>query len=772
MREFAYLPDVRALALAGALAFSLLLLSYWFAKGRVSWLQRLWLIALRLAAVGVVVLCLLNPQRVDEKRQQPKSRLAVLVDTSRSMSIQDVPDGRLAQATSWLKNTFVPAVPDSVRVSYYTFDQSLSARGALDALSPTGSVTALADALENLLALPGEEPWLGAVVCSDGIENGPGDPEAAARAFGRRKIPLHTLAVGTTNEAHDIILENVQVRRAVPNQAPTRLTLSLRAPGYANQSVPIQVRQKQRLLASQDVKLTGQEQQVQLEFTPQTKGFQTFEVSVPVQPGEWLASNNRRRFGLEVIDPTIRVLYLEGTPRQPESSKPEWDYLKDALESDKDIRVKVLVRVKSAAGKRIEPGSKDPDTGRSVYPVEHPKHGFPKTLEELLPYDVVIHSDILKESFTPEQLRNIARLVEEYGGGFVMIGGASAFGRGGYHRTILDRVIPVAMESSEDLQTRPIQMQVPARAWQHPLIALGSTPEQTQAIWTTKFPKLYGCNLVDHAKAGAVVLGQDPNPRRSTGPILLMAAQEIGRGRSLAFTSDTTRSWGRDFETLWGEPIDPAVPLTESNCDSRYYRQFWVNAVRWLAAGKRGKTNSAVTLELARNYTAPGQTVTASVKVRDPHLRDVAGAEVSVVLSGPDKTSLTILATYDSANRSYLAQVSPAAPGDYTVAAIATRSGQSLGQDQQLLVSEEVDREMSEVRARPDLMARLAQLSGGKGFTPANVDPRGLATAWTNKPEELIQHQRHPLWDKAWVLAAVLGLLAIEWSFRRWKGLA
>src|SRR6185503_11052707 len=208
-------------------------------------------------------------------------------------------------------------------------------------------------------------------------------------------------------------------------------------------------------------------------------------------------------------------------------------------------------------------------------------------------------------------------------------------------------------------------------AWQHPLMALGATPEQTQAIWTTKFPKLYGCNMVDHAKAGAIVLGQDPTRRNSSGPVLLMAAQQIGRGRSIAFTSDTTRSWGRDFETLWGEPIDPAMPLTEANCDSRYYRQFWVNAVRWLAAGKQGKTNSAVALELARSYATPEEPVKASVKVRDAQGRDVNGAEVSVVLSAPQKGSLRFKAIYEPASHSYIAQVVPGARGQYTATAMA-----------------------------------------------------------------------------------------------------
>jgi len=214
------------------------------------------------------------------------------------------------------------------------------------------------------------------------------------------------------------------------------------------------------------------------------------------------------------------------------------------------------------------------------------------------------------------------------------------------------------------------------------------------------------------------------------------------------------------------------LPLSETNCDSRYYRQFWVNAVRWLAAGKQGKTNSPVALELARSYTTPEGKVTASVKVRDPQGRDVTGAAVSVVLSAPQKSSVSFHAVYDPSSRSYVAQLSAGARGDYTVTAMATRNGEQLGQDQQLLVSEDVEREMAEIRAQPDLMARLPKLSGGQTFTPASAELGNIGATFANKPEEIIEYQRRPLWDKAWLLATVLGLLALEWSFRRWKGLA
>src|SRR5205085_4403554 len=193
--------------------------------------------------------------------------------------------------------------------------------------------------------------------------------------------------------------------------------------------------------------------------------------------------------------------------------------------------------------------------------------------------------------------------------------------------------IPVAMEQDNDSQARPITFKVPTLALDHPVMAIGANRADTAQIWTDKFPMLYGCNLVDRAKPGAVVLGVDAVARNRYGPRLLLAVQNVGKGRSMAFTSDTTRSWGRDFETLWGEPINPAYPLSERNCDSRYYRQFWINAVRWLAAGRIGKTNSPVELELTESYCTPGERVAASVKVRGSDLATVDNADVAVCLS-------------------------------------------------------------------------------------------------------------------------------------------
>jgi uncharacterized membrane protein len=773
MIEYTYLPRLGWLVGGGVLLAILVFASYLFwAKGRSGRWMRIGLASLRWLIVAAVVFCLFDPEWIEAIKHQQRSRVAVLLDSSRSMSIKDLPEQRLAAAQHWLKRSLSPAAPPSFDLKYYRFGEGLTPLSSVDSAKASDNATGLADALDAVLATPGDDPLTGVVVCSDGLENVRSDLEAVARTYRRKGIPVHTLTVGTTNEMQDVIIENVQVKRAVPNRAPTKVTITLHSPGFGNQKVPVQILRNNELVAVQEVALNGGSQRVELDFTPRQKGFQVYEARVPAQAGEWLTSNNRRLFGLEVIDPTIRVLYMEGTPQQPNSPIPEWKYLKSALESDPDIKVTTLYREFGATGKRLNTIDVDPETGEHIYPVEHPSKGFPQTLSGLLENDVVIHSDIRKESFSPEQLQNMARLVEEFGGGFIMIGGNSAFGKGGYHRTILDRVIPVAMHQQNDSEARPFQLHVPAGAWNHPIIALGQNREETELIWTKKFPLLYGCNLVDRAKPGAIVLGDDPANRGIVGPRLLLAVQNVGKGRSMAFTSDTTRTWGKDFETLWGERINPALPLTESNCDGRYYRQFWVNAVRWLAAGKIGRTNSAVSLELAQSGCLPNENVKVGIKVRDKALRDVSTANVNVFLVAEGKTNLAGKATFDGTEHCYVANVKPPESGTYIVSAIAAIRGNKLGDDRQLLVCEDADREMGDLRAKPEVMGNLAQISGGKVLSITEKEPALAKSVFYKAPPVTVEYRHNPLWDRSWWLAAVLGMLSVEWAVRRLKGMA
>jgi hypothetical protein len=68
------------------------------------------------------------------------------------------------------------------------------------------------------------------------------------------------------------------------------------------------------------------------------------------------------------------------------------------------------------------------------------------------------------------------------------------------------------------------------------------------------------------------------------------------------------------------------------------------------------------------------------------------------------------------------------------------------------------------------LLRDLAQLSQGKYWRWNAVDQ--LAEAVPDQREEVeLRRPPEPLWDRGWLLALVVGLLATEWGVRKWRRL-
>src|ERR1051326_4611759 len=102
MIQYSYLPGPWWIIGGGVLVAALIVASYLCGKGRSSRGLRLVLSAIRWSVIAGVIFCLFDPEWLETIKHQQKSRVAVLLDTSRSMSIKDLPQDRLTTAKTWL----------------------------------------------------------------------------------------------------------------------------------------------------------------------------------------------------------------------------------------------------------------------------------------------------------------------------------------------------------------------------------------------------------------------------------------------------------------------------------------------------------------------------------------------------------------------------------------------------------------------------------------------------------------------------------------------
>ena len=557
---------------------------------------------------GLLLLAFALDWRQEHAREEvEKPMLQVIVDNSASMSTADAADGltRFEEAKSRLRDQISPAY-DSRRIETACAGDGFSSVDPLTA-TPDAKRSDLGKALRDALENGGDRTRGAVLLISDGAAADPEDVRAAARLYRTARVPVYAWVTGTDRQPADLRITSASLRQPSASQATIHLKTTVESPGYGDQDTELTVKFGDQVLHRQPLRLNGSRQEITADFLSPYLGCQFYDITVEPVKGETALSNNRARAACDLHRDPIRVLYMEG------SVPAETDYLKDGLEADPEMSVTSLHfpgegSLEALAAQALQVRGKDDRIfydahGREVPSVCHATRGYPTTLADLLKYDVVIDSDIIKEAFTPEQMADTVAFVEQHGGGFVMVGGQTSFGAGGYETTVIDKLMPVEIANRSDPLWYPFQVKVTEVGQGHPMMKVGSNPTETQAAWTARFPGFNGANYARRAKPGAHILARMDSPGTGMDGLVLFAVQNIGRGRTMAFMSDTTSGWGDRFETEWGE----------TKTDSKYYRKFWNNTIRWLAADRIARKGGQALIETSTVAVTPGDVVPVRV---------------------------------------------------------------------------------------------------------------------------------------------------------------
>jgi Ca-activated chloride channel family protein len=182
------------------------------AGGASAWRRRL-PAALALAALAALVVAMAKPQRTVAVPIE-RASIMLVTDHSRSMQATDVKPDRL-RAAQRAANSFVDRLPSAVRVGIVAYSDAPDAvqaptddhedtRRIIDGQVADGA-TATGDALQVTLDTlsqqreNGKRPPSAIILLSDGKTTVGRDPVAVAREAGRLKIPISTVALGTSD---------------------------------------------------------------------------------------------------------------------------------------------------------------------------------------------------------------------------------------------------------------------------------------------------------------------------------------------------------------------------------------------------------------------------------------------------------------------------------------------------------------------------------------------------------------------------------------------
>ncbi len=727
-------------ALLGLIVAAAIVAWYAYGQAPLTRPRRATLSGLRFITLILLLLLIMRPVASGDPEGASDAVVPILVDTSRSMGIEDAGgQSRIDRVRELLKTDLLPAISTRFQTEILGFGESLVPATA-DALGATARRSELAAALAAARERYRGRPVAGIVLLSDGGETS----AEAARDEGEGAVPVFAMGIGSPDVGRDREVLSVTAAEAVLDDSRVELAVTAVSHGFERSPVEIRLLENGRPLEVRRVTPAEDGTPISATFNvaPGKAAATLYTIEIPATAGELVPENNSRSVLVQPPSRARRVLLVQGAPGF------EHSFLRRAWSGDTGLEVDAVVR----KGKN-EQGSDtfyiQASSARGAALVT----GYPTRAEELFAYDAIAFANIEGAALTSAQLDATRDFVGRRGGG-VLVLGAQSFLRRGLRDTPLEELLPLDLgergrgmvQASAGPPLGANRVALTAAGETHPIMQLSPGIEETRKRWEA-VPALAAISPLGGPRPGASVLavtsGSGGTPRA------LVAVQRYGEGRTMVFTGEAAWRW---------RMLLPA--------NDRSYDTFWRQAIRWLALPAADPV--AVVVPAG---TAPGDVVPLRVAARSAAFEPVRDATVDVRVTRPDGRVESLPAAVDTAaaDGTYLARVHAEEPGVYRVTADVRRPGAAPAIASTSMLVGGADPEMTDPRLNLRVLQRVALASGGRVLEPGRTAEL-MNDLRAGLPAAALRVRRD-LWHSGWSFAAIIMLLAVEWLTRRRWGL-
>ena len=743
-----------------ALALLAVAVMVWYAltnKMSASRGQRILILTLMSLTVALPLLVLLNPtwiQNVPPPAGKPVVR--VLVDTSSSMATDDV-DGQTRlwraqqitkEATETLSDQF------DVRVSLFDTKLKSSDMGDLENQIAEASETNLATAIGEAIKedIPQGQSILllsdgihNATLVSDVIENA-GKAEAMA-------VPVFTSTVGGKVGVKNlaISLRSPQELAFVGQVVPA--VVNVNAIGVANRPIGVELWKDGEQIEKSEITVGEGVAETTFSVSQTEPGLYRYEVRVVPIEDEATVADNRSTLLLRVVDRPIKMLLIEG--------KPYWDtkFLVRRLSADQSIELTSVIRLaenrylertleKSAMSEKVSG-----DGGSMEKGVE--KERIVNDVDQVISTDslsgvqIVVLGRSAEYFLSDDSLEALRNWISRDGGSLVCARGAPS----ARISQRLGQILPVRWSMGRESRFR-VSMTTQGRdlRW---LASFGDTDV------LGAMPSLATVATAEQRQGLSNVLAATVDS--DDGQVVpVLSYQPYGSGRTVVVEGAGMWRW--------------ALMSPQYSEQEEVYATLWRSLLRWLVSRAGLMPGQNISLQPDRVSFDTNDVSTATMLVRTEKIPEVPRVVVRSSDNAEPKFEQEFVAQPVGQEPGiYRLNFGKLPAGQYSAEPImksADAASDEMGQSVKSAFDvRERWVERLELDARPDLMSRIADASGGAVLETA--DPQEFAEQF----EEHLTRARPPkfrrvaMWDRWWIMGAILTMWAATWIVRRRSGL-
>jgi hypothetical protein len=750
-------------------------------------LRRTALIVLRVAVLALLLALLMRPVLVLEYKGERPQGVAVLLDNTESMKLQDrrvlpadklrvaiangltAPNISITDATAELAK-IAPLHPekperaDIVRavltnpqiklidglqkhgpLRMFTFGQQvrrvgeeggeLPAARLVNAFSANESRTALSDAINDvLLSKDGDLP--GALfLITDGQDNASKIPlDEVAQECARLKVPLYIYGVGTS-EGGSLQFKDVLVPDTIFYEDHVTVPVRWRSRGLKQGLAVISLSMGGKVVAQREVMVReGEDFREVLSFTPQKKGTEREEKTDIVATIQIKGNSDYKdeiKRPVQMIDRRVKVLYVESTPRW------EFKFLQPTLMRDRRVEASFVL---------INGDPRLMTAGPPFLPA------FPNR-DKLFTYDLLILGDVPSSYLDSDKLIAIQDFVKE-GGGLVVIAGR-------YHApasfvsTPLAEVLPVEFLPAKfnvdpDARPQTFQPLLTTAGERSDMLALADTPEDNQKTWKG-LPGWYWHYPITKLRPGAVSLVVHPVAKIGEQPMPLVATHYYGKGQVLFLASEETWRW-------------------RANAQEKFFPRFWGQVIYQLGLPHLLGSSKKAQVALEHSEAILGTPGYVYARLFDADFRPLKDERIPGTLEfldakpGHERSRSVMLEAVPGQPGEYRALLAHDAPGKYEL-----KLNSSEPATLPYRVSLPPRHEQESIGMAEDVLREAARISGGKFYR--EEDLHRLSTEIETRKTVFTQRQEVLLWGRLAMILFVCVITA-EWLVRKMTNLS
>ena len=701
-------------------------------KRKVLTLRILWLI--------LVCFLLTGPTLIVSGWVPLQNRLAVMLDTSKSMSIKENNETRFDRVKKLIQNDFLKKIEKKTGIypDVFAFAENVTPISPSEIekfnLKPDGNQTAISSGIKNVVSHLGEGNILGLIMVTDGVNTIGENPQ---NALSNMRTAISFVAPGRGGSVTDYALflpkppafgylnTNIRVRGEVSaritgnSEKKENLEIKVTRDGKAYQTIPVEV--------------TGNGVKMPFSFNIpcNEEGSFRYEMEIPAKEGELTEENNKTGFLIKVVRERLNVLALSGLPN--------WDmkFITNALSGDPNASLTHWARIMDnrwlvSKDFKVENGATEPNFE-----------------EELKNADILILNGI-PHNYIKKYESDIIKRLESGNLGLLVLPTWQSLPQLGYKGTEIANILPVSLES-ETWRGTSGNMVLPSSETSYSFLNLADDPIENNELIST-LPKFDGIYEYESVKLSSEIL---------------LSSTVTGSKDKIPFMLRTRAGLG-NIIMINGGPLWPiGFRLVNSERGFNVYAGMVVNMLKWLV---NRREDAQVSIEVANSRGYVGTSTVVKVWVSDSKHKLMQNARVVLSIKGEKGEKYDLVCMETSEVGCYEAAFIPSSQGLHTIEAVASYQGKEMGRSKVDLLVETPTSEFDNPIIKTDVMESLARDTGGLMVFDDEADK--LIDSLNSVPGKKLESKSIDI-RNCWLLLVLIILLpCLEWYFRRAGGLS